>query len=486
MIISFSGRKGSGKTSASELLVNTYGFIKVSFADPLKQILSELYNINLVDFYDPIKKENKFDTPVVWDKKKCSSLSKIINEDIEYNNDVRKLMSIRECLQYIGTDVLKKHKANFHIIKTLELISDDTKNYCFDDCRFIDELRFLQENGAICVFIIRPNNFDISNHSSEVDLNWTMFDYILRNNCNKKMFVNRIKFFIEDLLLKNKKRTIDRVVLLNLIKTYNSTINVAKVLVCSRDKINWWCIRYMIDSGVCDYKYNERSFLYPDEFSSYFAGLLSADGCIKKSGRSPYNYVVELHSNDKILIEKFISFLGTNKQMYVKHRQGNLKPGYYITINSPYIIENIKFWNLKPRKSRINEVPDIIKYDDTLFKYWVVGIIDGDGSILFSKHGALTISILASKEIVDFIKDKYSYIKSAIAPEKKVDNLYSLRYTGKAAITFYKTIYDSKLNVGLQRKWEKIGKLVKEYDEGASIRSFILNYKEKQKDEYNN
>jgi hypothetical protein len=139
------------------------------------------------------------------------------------------------------------------------------------------------------------------------------------------------------------------------------------------------------------------------DLSAYLAGLLSADGCIKKSGVSTTCYVVDLLLTDKSLIDRFKSFVHTKKPIYVRHRD-NKKTVYGLTVFSPFILENLKFWNIKPRKSIINEIPDIIKDNNELLICWLIGLIDGDGHIKTKNNKNPKISCLCSKSIAEYIK----------------------------------------------------------------------------------
>jgi len=46
MIVGVSGKAGSGKDSFSDTLVNEYGFVRVAFADPIKQHCKEVHSWN--------------------------------------------------------------------------------------------------------------------------------------------------------------------------------------------------------------------------------------------------------------------------------------------------------------------------------------------------------------------------------------------------------------------------------------------------------
>jgi hypothetical protein len=468
MIIGFGGRMKSGKSTLSKELEKR-GFIKIAFADYLKQTISKLYDIDIEKLQTKEGKEEILSVPLKWNNdiaKKLFDLTKINN--YKYDIENKKFTTRRECLQYIGTDILRKYDNEFHIKKTLEGLDLNNKNYVCEDFRYKNELNALKQYGAICYYIIRPNNFDISNHISEVSLSWKDFDNIIINNLNEKKFIKKFTDTLEYIGNSSYKPetrknhlSLDKKTLIKYLNQNEfNTTKAASKLKCSRDKIVWWCRKYGIDiqNNTHSYKYDQNSFLKATPEAAYFAGLLSADGCIKKSGKSKYNYVVELSSNDKILIEKFKKFIKSDKSIYSrKTKNGNIN--YYFVINSPYIVENIKFWNLKPRKSKYNEIPDIIKNNNDLMKFWILGLIDGDGSVWLKKKGNVpNINILASKQIVDYISNMFSHIQHHISQEKGIENLYNMRFSGKYAICFYNEIYNP---IALQRKWNKLKVLSK-------------------------
>ena len=458
MIISISGRKSSGKTTLTNELLNR-GFEKLSFASNLKEYISSIYKVPVEYLYCNYEKEKILEVPLEFSIKETQLLSDLVGEQIPHYRDYT-FSSLREALQIIGTDILRTYDKDFHVKKTLSKI-DVSKNYCIDDCRFISEKTILESLDAICIFLMRPSNFNYSNHESEIDLNWNMFEYVLINNKSEKTLIKKINSFLYGLQVKNPP--FDRKYLKSKLIEYNyNTTNLANSLNCSRDKIVWWAERYLIDLSKSNnkYVYDDTCFLYPDKSSAYYAGLISADGCIKKSGVSTTSFVVELASNDIEIVEGFKQYLKSDKIIYNKVRINN-DNGYYFTCNSNYIIENLKLWNIEPRKSKYNKVPDIIKNNKELVDIWLMGLIDGDGCICYRKQEYLNISIrlLASEEIIDFLIDTYKHIGLKKYNEKNISNLYTFNITGKKAIQLFEEIYDE--NFGLNRKWDKMKEFIK-------------------------
>lgn len=453
-IVCICGRKSSGKSTVAKPFIDA-GYIKISFADSLKEYISKIYDIDIKSFYSEYEKGKIFDVPLLWTITETSKLNKLSGENIPHYRDYR-FNNIREAMQIIGTDIIKKYCIDFHINHTLSKL-EEGKKYCIDDCRFLNEKYALEKYNTEFIFIYRPNNFDYSNHISEIELNWSMFDITINNNSTQEKLLKRIKNYIK---YKNNK-IIDRKKLSELLRDnyYNTTV-VAKKLNCSRDKIVWWCERLLIEIEKKKYHYNNTKFLTFDEKTAYFAGLLSADGCIKRNGKSA-SYVLELSSNDRILVDGYKNFLESDKPIHKKLLK-NDKINYTFSCNSQYIIENIKLWEILPRKSRLNKIPSIIKNNRKLLNAWLMGLIDGDGCIYVSKNGSLEINILASEEIIDFVINEYQNIPFKKTNEKGVENLFKIRVSCKNAYRFYKEIYND--GYGLERKWEKINHIKYKYD----------------------
>lgn len=450
MIISFSGRKSAGKTTLANELQKD-GFVKISFASELKRLVSVLYGWEISDLSNTIKKEEILTVPAIWDKDKARQLESIIGASRRLDCAQRSFKTRREVLQYVGTDILRKYDSEFHVNSIKKQILPNT-NYVLDDVRFLNELNLLRKLGAHCIYVMRPYFFDdYSNHRSEIELNRTHFSHLLLNNRDVKHLVKKFRGFKKLILSPKRAGNIDRETLTRLFKKYKTTKTISKHLKCSRDKVVWWAGKHLIPISRNEYKLDESVFLSVNKESAYWAGLLSADGCIKRVRK--YNYVLEFANTDKELIDGFCRFFTTDKKPY-SHEQ-RVKDGFkrcwLMTINSPYVIDDMKLWNLEPRKSRHNKVPDCVKDNDDLFNPWLVGLIDGDGCICITKSKQVIIRVLASLEIINFIHNRFP--KGKIYSEKGIKNLYAIQYNGKNAVELYREIYSG---VGLKRKWNKV------------------------------
>ena len=157
MLIGLSGKKRSGKSSATEYLVNKYDFKPVSWAAPLKQIIGrQLLGLTDAEMETDIKENiNQF-----WGK------------------------SPRNLLQDIGTNCFRDRIHPDFWVKvcerdTLKPLLAQGENIVISDCRFPNEAECIRANGGTMVRITRigynPEKVDM--HPSETALDRWDFDY---------------------------------------------------------------------------------------------------------------------------------------------------------------------------------------------------------------------------------------------------------------------------------------------------------------------
>lgn len=191
MIISISGRIGSGKDSVADMLVKKYGFVHESFAGTLKDVVSVMFGWNR-EMLEGKTKESREQREIIdeWWAKRLN-----IPE-----------LSPRWVLQHLSTDVIRKY---FHdeiwiasIEHKLSKINQSESNIVISDARFINELKLLDNAGAkmVCIdrkpvpvwWSIAEVAYDDENamsimlesdiHQSEWD--WAGYDFDVRINNN--------------------------------------------------------------------------------------------------------------------------------------------------------------------------------------------------------------------------------------------------------------------------------------------------------------
>ena len=180
-IIAFAGRCRSGKSELGKVC-EQYGYEKLYFALPLKQLCAKILNIT-IDELDKAKAEGS-EINLTIEKDIC----KIIAEDteipidyvIETCNGVI-IRDVRHMLQFIGTDLIRKYNTDWHVNKIRAMIDKD-KNYVFVDVRFPNEKKMIEDLGGDCWFVTRTTLDNISNHESETSITW--------NDCWNKIIIN--------------------------------------------------------------------------------------------------------------------------------------------------------------------------------------------------------------------------------------------------------------------------------------------------------
>ena len=183
-IIGFAGRKRSGKGVLTEAVRSHLGYENtevVTIASFLKELCCQLIGISTIEELNAIKDNGTIINARMDDRWVDILLAAThIPRHILMAEIIRKsvIYDVRELLQYIGTDIIRKYAPDWHVnqMKKKILTIPVEKTIVVDDVRFPNELKALTGMGATIYFIARPSCMDISNHSSETALNWTKFE----------------------------------------------------------------------------------------------------------------------------------------------------------------------------------------------------------------------------------------------------------------------------------------------------------------------
>lgn len=206
-IIGFAGRKRAGKTCLSKYLCEKHNGTVITVADALKHLCCKLLDVETIDKLNEYK-----DSGNIWcfnADEYSPNWTKIICEEVfgdytstQYNEIlklVRKLLEkpsydVRQLLQFIGTDIIRKYRPNWHVDKMIEAINNATTELiCVDDVRFPNERDAVEKLGGTVFFVIRPDlRVGVSNHVSEVSLTWSDFnsDRVIVNRFEQEYFFN--------------------------------------------------------------------------------------------------------------------------------------------------------------------------------------------------------------------------------------------------------------------------------------------------------
>ena len=131
MIIGFCGRCRSGKTELAKIC-EKYGYTKLYFALPLKQLCADILDISI----EGLNQAKNEQTPIriTIDDDICSILSEETEIPLDITTQICKgkyLHTVREMLQFIGTDYLRMYNKDWHVNKIRQVI-DPNINYGTD------------------------------------------------------------------------------------------------------------------------------------------------------------------------------------------------------------------------------------------------------------------------------------------------------------------------------------------------------------------
>jgi len=188
MIIGLAGRARSGKDTAAKALIER-GFIKNSFAATIKHITADFLKTDIkgierakdISFPEQISM-NLFDTVDLTAAIKAHiNISEERERLLDYYIHGKKFNSIRDILQYLGTDLGRKLiDDDIWVNRAMEVA---TELAVFTDVRFPNEIEAIRRNGGRVIYIKRNKTIDLNTeHASERAVNPAMCDYMVDNN----------------------------------------------------------------------------------------------------------------------------------------------------------------------------------------------------------------------------------------------------------------------------------------------------------------
>lgn len=203
---------------------------------------------------------------------------------------------------------------------------------------------------------------------------------------------------------------------------------------------------------------NDSFFSELNQINCYYAGFIAADGNIDKNKTK---LTIGLAKKDEQFLNKFI--INLNSDYCVMHNQNKGFENCFICIYSKQICKDLEKWfNIVPAKSLIYNPPVL---QDDLEDCFIMGLIDGDGTIGFTKRKegtqkSLYISFVGTYDTVNLVKIKFDKIlgknTSKLYQKDSQKNSWQYRISDKNAREIFKYYYN-KYNYlpTLDRKWSK-------------------------------
>lgn len=163
-----------------------------NFADSLKEICVMLFNIPSECVYGTDKQKNQLQKHLLWENMPgvitCPELWDHMHPDgeSEYGLMYHKPgpMTAREFMQYLGTDIMRKMYEPIWLENCFRRIEIDKPDIAvIGDCRFLNEIKAVQQRGGKVVRLTRSIYDDgHESHQSETNSdNYKKFDAIIDN-----------------------------------------------------------------------------------------------------------------------------------------------------------------------------------------------------------------------------------------------------------------------------------------------------------------
>lgn len=190
-IIGLAGKKRSGKDTVADYLSAEYGFVRVAFADPLKEALLAL---------DPVIKYGHDEEADVYELQRLSELidpdaSKSIRDRFE---PIKDLPEVRRLLQRYGVTIREISEgfwvdaAMLTIDQHYEENGPDVPGYVIPDVRFVNEAVAIEDNYDGYVYRVeRADLVSTDEHVSETALDkWDFYGRIVNGGSLSDLYAD--------------------------------------------------------------------------------------------------------------------------------------------------------------------------------------------------------------------------------------------------------------------------------------------------------
>lgn len=168
LLIGLTGRARSGKTTAAEHLIGTYLLEHYAFADPLRDGLMAIFNLDPSDFEGDHKEQS-----LAW-------LGR----------------SPRELMQSMGTEWARNTvhpdvwvKLAEQNIDYMSIAMSEVIGFVVSDVRFENEADFIRNRGGTVIHVCREGTPSIHPHISEAGITVRQDDLIVQNNDTIEAFL---------------------------------------------------------------------------------------------------------------------------------------------------------------------------------------------------------------------------------------------------------------------------------------------------------
>ncbi len=177
MIIGLSGYAQTGKDTIANYLVKNHGFVKISFADPIREALYKLSPYVRVGDMPPVALSMAVDRLGWEDLKRLSP-------------------DTRELLQRLGTEVGREMFGKDFWVNQAMLKANEHDKVVFADVRFPNEVEAILEASGDVWRVSKPSVQPVNRHVSETSLDTYEFKREIHNLGSFEDLYETIDYFI--------------------------------------------------------------------------------------------------------------------------------------------------------------------------------------------------------------------------------------------------------------------------------------------------
>lgn len=207
--------------------------------------------------------------------------------------------------------------------------------------------------------------------------------------------------------------------------------------------------KYIQDDSYFEKVDNERK--------AYWLGFLYADGCISEKSKNNKRIIIQLHPDDKYILEQLLKDINSNRPIYVN------KKGYVsIDISSAKMANDLINLGCIPRKSLVLKFPNENIVSKQLIKHFIRGYMDGDGCIsTYMRLGKgrksptffCEIKFIGTYDMLCGIKKFFNSEKNILI-NKHSPNSYQISFAGRKYRNVVDSLYENA-TIYIKRKKDK-------------------------------
>lgn len=199
-VIALSGWKGSGKDAIAGFLIKEFNFRRLAFADVLKEMVADQYNIDVDACHDPNQKESPLvQYPVITNDLFTETIHNFMSREFAKIN--REFYWTPRALCILEGSVKRSVNSQYWVQRVVDAAKNTNDNIVITDMRYKSELEQLREafGDNLSSVRIERHSESPSSDPSERDLDNATFDFVLDNTGTLERAFMNIESFIHGL-----------------------------------------------------------------------------------------------------------------------------------------------------------------------------------------------------------------------------------------------------------------------------------------------